>query len=83
MGKLPDSDAFDRGQIPVDLREYRCSMLARHRAEHLAWEKPHSDWSVEACKRVAWSYEPRFRQLNADGRLRVWRQDHETMDPPC
>ncbi|GFS76161.1 transposable element Tcb2 transposase [Trichonephila clavipes] len=25
----------------------------------------------------------RFRLLNADGRLRIWRQVHETMDPAC
>ncbi|GFY26318.1 transposable element Tc1 transposase [Trichonephila clavipes] len=36
------------------------------------------DW-----KRVAWSDESRFRLLNADGRLRIWRQAHEAMDTAC
>ncbi|GFS66771.1 hypothetical protein TNCV_229941 [Trichonephila clavipes] len=35
------------------------------------------DW-----KRVAWSYESRVR-LNVNGRLRIWRQAHEAMDPAC
>ncbi|GFW69598.1 HTH_Tnp_Tc3_2 domain-containing protein [Trichonephila clavipes] len=32
-------------------------------------------------KRVVWSDESRFRLLNADGRLRIWRQAHEAMNP--
>ncbi|GFX15531.1 integrase catalytic domain-containing protein [Trichonephila clavipes] len=34
-------------------------------------------------ERVAWSDESRFRLLNADGRLRIWRQAHEAIDPAC
>ncbi|GFU01995.1 transposable element Tc1 transposase [Trichonephila clavipes] len=33
--------------------------------------------SPEDLKRVAWIDESRFRLLNADGRLRIWRQAHE------
>lgn len=54
-----------------------------HRAARLAWAREHRDWSVEDWKRVAWSDESRFRLLNADGRLRIWRQAHEAMDPAC
>ncbi|GFS73287.1 uncharacterized protein TNCV_4711711 [Trichonephila clavipes] len=53
-------------------------LTARHRA---ARRKEHRDWSVEDWKRVGWSDKSRFRLLNADGRLRIWRQAHETMDP--
>jgi len=56
---------------------------ARHRAARLAWAREHRDWSVEDWKRVAWSDESRFRLMNADGRLRIWRQAHEAMDPTC
>ncbi|GFT21041.1 transposable element Tc1 transposase [Trichonephila clavipes] len=41
----------------------------------------HRDWSVDRWKRVAWSDESRFRLLNANGRLRVWGQALEIMDP--
>ncbi|GFX33108.1 uncharacterized protein TNCV_5042761 [Trichonephila clavipes] len=54
---------------------------ARHRAARLARVREHRDWSVESWKRVAWSDESRFRLLIADGRLRIWRQANEAMDP--
>ncbi|GFV33701.1 uncharacterized protein TNCV_4568161 [Trichonephila clavipes] len=56
---------------------------ARHRAARLAWAREHRDWRVEHRKRVAWSDESPFRLLNADGRLRIWHQAHEVMDPAC
>ncbi|GFT22503.1 uncharacterized protein TNCV_3274631 [Trichonephila clavipes] len=33
------------------------------------------------CKHVAWSDKSRFQLNRADGRVRVWRQPHESMDP--
>ncbi|GFY15346.1 transposable element Tcb2 transposase [Trichonephila clavipes] len=39
--------------------------------------------SVEDWKQVAGSDESRFRLLNTDGRLRIWRQAHEAMEPTC
>ncbi|GFY05573.1 transposable element Tcb2 transposase [Trichonephila clavipes] len=56
---------------------------ARHRVASLAGARGHRDWSVEDWKRVTWSNESRFQLLNADWRLRIWRQDHEDMDPAC
>ncbi|GFU87703.1 uncharacterized protein TNCV_1701471 [Trichonephila clavipes] len=38
---------------------------------------------VDDWKRVAWSDESQFRLLNADGRLRIWRQAHQAMDLAC
>ncbi|GFU96424.1 HTH_Tnp_Tc3_2 domain-containing protein [Trichonephila clavipes] len=49
----------------------------------LSGEREHRNWSVEDWKRVARSDESRFRLLNVDGRLRISRQAHETMDPAC
>ncbi|GFV48188.1 uncharacterized protein TNCV_3554671 [Trichonephila clavipes] len=65
----------------IDLREYHCSMLAIEL--HVLPEQENKDWRVEDWKRVAWSDESRFQLLNADGRLRIWRQAHESMDPAC
>ncbi|GBL91865.1 hypothetical protein AVEN_172782-1 [Araneus ventricosus] len=56
---------------------------ARHRAARLAWAREHREWTLEDCKRVAWSDESRFRLLHADGRLRKGRQAHEAIDPAC
>ncbi|GBN06602.1 hypothetical protein AVEN_7474-1 [Araneus ventricosus] len=56
---------------------------ARHRAARLAWSKEHREWTLEDWKRVAWSYESRFRLLHAYGRLKIWCQAHEVMDPEC
>ncbi|GFV09651.1 HTH_Tnp_Tc3_2 domain-containing protein [Trichonephila clavipes] len=58
-------------------------LTARHWAASLTCARDHRDWSVEDCKRVAWSDVSRFRLLNADGRLRIWRQAHEAIDPAC
>ena len=55
-------------------------MTARHKALRLAWDR---HWTVEDWKHVAWSDESRFQLLRADGRVRVWRQPHESMDPTC
>ncbi|GFY02733.1 transposable element Tc1 transposase [Trichonephila clavipes] len=49
----------------------------------LDWAREPRDWSVEDWKRVAWSDESLIRLLKADGRLRIWRQAHEAMDPAC
>ncbi|GFV81054.1 transposable element Tcb2 transposase [Trichonephila clavipes] len=54
---------------------------ACYRAAHPAWAREHRDWSVEDWKRVAWGGEFRFRLLNVDGRLEIWRQVHKAMDP--
>ncbi|GFU64688.1 HTH_Tnp_Tc3_2 domain-containing protein [Trichonephila clavipes] len=56
---------------------------ARHWAACLAWGREHKDWSVNDWIRVAWSDEFRLQLLNADGRLRIWHQAHDDMDPAC
>ncbi|GBN83292.1 Transposable element Tcb2 transposase [Araneus ventricosus] len=54
---------------------------ARHRTARLAWARGHREWTLEDWKRVAWSDESRFQLLHVDGRLRIWRQAHEAVDP--
>ncbi|GFX68154.1 HTH_Tnp_Tc3_2 domain-containing protein [Trichonephila clavipes] len=56
---------------------------ARYGASRLAWAREHRDWNGEEWKRVAWSDESRFRLLNTNGRLRIWRQAHEAVDSVC
>ncbi|GFV67797.1 transposable element Tc1 transposase [Trichonephila clavipes] len=56
---------------------------ARHRIVCLTWTIEHRDWNVENWKRVAWRNESRFRLLNSDGRLRIWHQALEAMNPAC
>ncbi|GFU59611.1 uncharacterized protein TNCV_3185821 [Trichonephila clavipes] len=50
---------------------------------HVLPRQENTDYSVESWKRVIWSDESRFRLLNADGRLRIWRQANEALDPAC
>ncbi|GFX82126.1 uncharacterized protein TNCV_2707561 [Trichonephila clavipes] len=59
----------------------------------LAWAREHRDWSEEDWKRVVWSEEDwkrvvwsdesRFRLLNTNGMLRIWRQAQEAMYLAC
>lgn len=58
-------------------------MTVRHKALRLAWAREHQHWTVEDWKHVAWSDESRFQLYRADGRVRVWRKPHESMDPAC
>ncbi|GFW81438.1 uncharacterized protein TNCV_377861 [Trichonephila clavipes] len=86
MGKIPDLDAFDRGHIVGfgSRRPRRVALhKARHRAARRAWEKSAETEVSRTGKRVAWSDETLIRLLNANGRLRIWRQAHEAMDPAC
>ncbi|GFW74405.1 uncharacterized protein TNCV_2413041 [Trichonephila clavipes] len=48
---------------------------------HVLLGQESTDWSVEVWKRVAWRDESRFRLLHTDGRMRIWHQAHEAMDP--
>ena len=52
-------------------------------ARHKTLARQHRHWTVEDWKHVAWSDESRFQLYRADGRVRVWRQPHESMDPAC
>ncbi|GFT87999.1 transposable element Tcb2 transposase [Trichonephila clavipes] len=58
-------------------------LTARHKALRLARPFQHRHWTVDDWKHVTWSDECRFQFNRADGRVRVWRQPHESMDPTC
>ncbi len=41
----------------------------------------HQNWTIEHWKNIAWSDESRFLLRHSDGRVRIWRKEHEIMDP--
>ncbi len=43
----------------------------------------HQNWTIEDWKNIAWSDESRFLLRHSDGRVRIWRKEHERMDPSC
>ncbi|GFX04366.1 DUF1758 domain-containing protein [Trichonephila clavipes] len=65
-------------------RDTRVPLLtARHKALRLVWARQHPHLTIDDWKHVAWSDESRFQLNRIDGRVRVWRQSHESMDPTC
>ncbi len=47
----------------------------------IQFTQTHQNWTIEDWKNVAWSDESRF--LDSDSRVRIWRKEHESMDPSC
>ncbi len=65
-------------------RPHRVSLLsAKNRKQRLQFTQAHQNWTIEECKNVAWSDKSRFLLRHSDGRLRIWRKEHESMDPSC
>ncbi|GBL88685.1 hypothetical protein AVEN_195668-1 [Araneus ventricosus] len=56
---------------------------ARHRAALLARAREHRERTLEDWERVVWRNESGFRLLHVDGRMTIWRQAHEAMEPAC
>ncbi len=65
-------------------RPHRVLLLsAKNRKRRLQFTQAHQNWTIEDWKNVAWSDEPRFLLRHSDGRVRIWRKEHESMDPSC
>lgn len=58
-------------------------LSALNKRRRLQFAKEHKHWTVDDWKRVMWSDESRFQMHRADGRMRIWRKQHESMDPNC
>ena len=58
-------------------------LSAKNRKLRLQFTQTHQHWAIEDWKQVAWSDESRFLLRHSDGRVRIWRQQHESMDPSC
>ncbi len=65
-------------------RPHRVPLLsAKNRKRRLQFTQAHQNWTIEDWKNVAWSDESRLLLLHSDGRGRIWRKEHESMDPSC
>ncbi len=62
-------------------RPHRVLLLSAKKRLQLA--QAHQNWTIEDWKNVAWSDESRFLLRHSDGRVRIWRKVHESMDPSC
>ncbi len=65
-------------------RPHRVPLLsAKNRERRPPFAQAHQNWTIEDWKNVAWSDESRFLLRHSDGRVRIWRKEHESMDPSC
>ncbi len=65
-------------------RPHRVPLLsAKNRKRRLQFTQAHQNWTIEDCKNVAWSDESWFLLRHSDRRVRIWRKEHESMDPSC
>ncbi len=65
-------------------RPHRVPLLSdKNRKRRLQFTQVNQNWTIEDCKNVAWSDESRFLLQHSDGRVRIWRKEHESMDPSC
>ncbi len=65
-------------------RPHRVPLLsAKNRKRRLRFAQAHQNWTIEDWKNVAWSDESRFLLRHSDDRVRIWRKEHESMDPSC
>ncbi len=58
-------------------------LSAKNRKRRLQFAQAHQNWTIEDWKKVAWSDESWFLLRHSDGRVRIWRKEHESMDPSC
>ncbi len=58
-------------------------LSAKNRKLRLQFAQAHQNWTIEDWKNVAWSGESWFLLQHSDGRVRIWRKEHESMDPSC
>ncbi len=65
-------------------RPHRVPLLSdKNRKRRIQFTQDHQNWTIEDCKNVAWSDESWFLLLHSDVRVRIWRKEHESMDPSC
>ncbi len=57
-------------------------LSAKNRKRRLQFAQVHQNWTIEDWSK-RWSDESRFLLLHSDGRVRIWRKEHESMDPSC
>ncbi len=58
-----------------------CQLRTGHRGYNS--HRIHQNWTIQHCKNIAWSDESWFLLRHSDVRVRIWRKEHESMDPSC
>ncbi len=65
-------------------RPHRVPLLwAKNRKRRLQFAQAHQNRTIEDWKNVAWSDESQILLRHSDGRVRIWRKEHESIDPSC
>ncbi len=61
-------------------RQHRVLFLsAKNRRRRLQFTQAHQNWAREDWKNAVWSDESRFLLRHSDGRVRMWRKEHESI----
>ncbi len=53
----------------------------KNSTRRIQFTQDHQNMTIEDCKNGAWSDECRFLLRHADSRVRIWRKEHESLDP--
>lgn len=70
---------MDNSRRPCQLQ----LLSAKNRKLRLKWAQGHQNWTTEDREKVACTDESRFLQRHTGGRVRIWHQQHQSMDPTC
>ncbi len=63
-------------------RPHRVPLLSdKTRTRRIQFTHAHQHRTIEDWTNIAWSDESRFLLRHSDGRVRIWRKEHESMDP--
>ncbi len=65
-------------------RPHRVLLLsAKNSTRRIQFTQTHQNQTIEDWKNVVWSQESRFLLRHSDGRVSIWCEEHESMDPSC
>ncbi len=65
-------------------RTHRVPLLsAKNRKQRLQFTQAHQNWTIEDWENVAWSDVSWSLLWHSDGMVRIWRKEHESMNPSC
>ncbi len=53
----------------------------KNSTRRIQFTQTHQNWTIEDWKNVAWSDESWFMLQHSDDGVRIWRKEHESMDP--